>query len=79
MRARVVVGGADEDNGFTAEDRKALQAAFDAAGVEAKVELYAGARHGFVMPDTQVYDEAAAERHWSELIDLFDQVLKVAA
>jgi carboxymethylenebutenolidase len=47
--------------------------------VEHKVELYAGARHGYVMPDTPVYPEAAAERHWRELTALFEDSLMAAA
>ena len=31
------------------------------------------------MPDLPVYNEAAAERHWSEMLALFDKTLKVAA
>jgi dienelactone hydrolase len=28
------------------------------------------------MPDLPVYNEAAAERHWTELLKLFDATLK---
>ncbi len=78
IKAKVHVGGADEDAGFTGEHREALQAALSDAGVDGSVQLYAGARHGYVMPDTSVYDEAAAERHWREITTLFDQTLKAA-
>ena len=77
IRGKVLVGGAEEDAGFTAENRAALQAAFDDAGVDGKVELF-DAKHGFVMTDTSVYDETAAERHWRELLALFDETLKAA-
>ena len=75
MKAKVLVGGAEEDAGLTAEHREALQSAFDAAGVQAEVTLYPG-KHGYVMPDTSVFSEEAAERHWRELIALFDEKLK---
>jgi hypothetical protein len=31
------------------------------------------------MPDLPVYNEPAAERHWTEMLALFDETLKVAA
>jgi carboxymethylenebutenolidase len=79
IKARIYVGGADEDAGFPAEQRERLAKALKDAGVEHRVELYEGARHGYVMPDTPVYDEAAAERHWRELTALFEDSLKAAA
>ena len=41
-----------------------------------EVTIYAGARHGYTMPDLPVYDEGAAERHWTEMLALFDETLK---
>jgi carboxymethylenebutenolidase len=78
IKARIYVGGADDDAGFPAEQRERLAKALKDAGVEHRVELYEGARHGYVMPDTPVYDEAAAERHWRELTALFEDTLKAA-
>jgi carboxymethylenebutenolidase len=79
IKARIYVGGADEDAGFPAEQRERLAKALKDAGVEHRVELYEGAKHGYVMPDAPVYDEAAAERHWRELTALFEDALKAAA
>jgi carboxymethylenebutenolidase len=76
IRARVYVGGADEDAGFTPEHRDQLSAALTSAGVDNRVEIYEGARHGYTMPDLSVYNEAGAERHWRELLALFDSTLK---
>ena len=39
-------------------------------------ELYVGALHGWTQTDAQVYDEAATERHWSRLLELFGRVLQ---
>jgi carboxymethylenebutenolidase len=39
-------------------------------------ELYVGAAHGFTQTDTPAYDEAAAERHWMRLLELFGRVLE---
>jgi carboxymethylenebutenolidase len=35
-----------------------------------------GAAHGWTMSDFPVYDADAAERHWTELIDLFAATLR---
>lgn len=78
IKAKVFVGGADEDAGFTAEHREELALAFANAGVEHRVELFEGARHGYVMPDAPVYHPEAAERHWREIVALFDETLKAA-
>jgi carboxymethylenebutenolidase len=79
IKAKVYVGGADEDAGFPPEQADRLRDALDAAGVENTVEIYAGARHGYAPPDMPVYDEPAAERHWRELVALLDQTLKGSA
>jgi carboxymethylenebutenolidase len=78
MKARIVVGGADEDAGFPEEQKDRLAQAFKDAGVEAKVAIYKGARHGYAPPDMPVYDRDASERHWRELLDLLDGALKAA-
>lgn len=78
IKARIYVGGADEDANFPAEQRDRLAKAFKDAGVEHRVELYEGAKHGYVMPDVPVYDEPAAERHWREITALFEDTLKAA-
>lgn len=79
MKAKVFVGGADEDQGFPPEQAERLSQAFAEAGVDARVEIFEGAKHGYVMRDLAVYDEGAAERHWRELVSLFDSALKQAA
>jgi carboxymethylenebutenolidase len=52
-----------------------LEEALSQAGVDHRVETYP-ARHGWVLSDTPVYDEKATERHWIELLALFDAKLK---
>lgn len=76
MTAKLLVAGADEDKGFDDAQCERLDAALKAAGVEAEVTIYRGARHGYAPKDMPVYNEDAAERHWRELIALFDSVLK---
>jgi len=76
IKAKVYVGGADQDAGFPPEQADRLREALTAAGVENTVEIYEGARHGYAPPDMPVYDEAAAERHWRALLGLLDGTLK---
>ena len=76
IRARVLVAGADEDRGFDEAQCKRLASGLQEAGVDAEVSIWKGARHGWVPTDMPVYNPEAAERHWKELIALFDGVLK---
>jgi carboxymethylenebutenolidase len=75
MKARVYVGGAIEDASFPDDMKARLEEALSQAGVEHRVETYQ-AKHGWVLRDTPVYDEAAAERHWQTLFELLDAKLK---
>jgi carboxymethylenebutenolidase len=74
MKATVYVAGAENDAGFTAEHAETLDKALTAAGVTHTVEFYPAA-HGFAVPDNPPYDEAAAERHWIALQELFESAL----
>jgi carboxymethylenebutenolidase len=75
LRAELYLGHADEDPSNTREQIAALDAALDDAGVRHRSEVYAGARHGYTMADTPVYDEAACERHFAALFSVLDRTL----
>ncbi len=75
LQAELYLGHADEDANMTPEQIATLEQALDEAGVRHRSELYAGARHGYTMSDTAVYDEAATERHFNELFALLDRAL----
>lgn len=70
MKARVLVAGADKDQYFPAEEAARLDAALAAAGVDHRVEIWEGALHGWTMADFPIYNPAAAERHFAELVAL---------
>jgi carboxymethylenebutenolidase len=76
MKAKVLVGGADEDRSFDAAQCERLAKALKDAGVEADVSIWKGLKHGWVPSDMPVHDAAGAERHWKALIALFDETLK---
>ncbi|HYP98329.1 MAG TPA: dienelactone hydrolase family protein [Polyangiaceae bacterium] len=74
MKARLYVAGAIEDAWFTAEMRQRLEKAFSDAGVDHVVETYP-AKHGWVLSDAPTHDSACTERHWRELLALFEATL----
>jgi carboxymethylenebutenolidase len=79
IRARVLIAGADHDAGYPPEMAEELDRMLTDAGVEHTMEVYPEALHGWTQTDFPVYDEAAAERHWTELVELLDTTLKPAA
>ena len=74
-RAEYVFGHADQDRSMPPEAIEALGRALAEAGLVARNEVYEGAAHGYSMADTSSYDEAATERHFTELEALFDRAL----
>ncbi|MGN6574389.1 MAG: dienelactone hydrolase family protein [Nocardioides sp.] len=76
IRAEVYVGHADNDGSMPPEQQELVAKTLEAAGVSYRAELYEGAPHGFTMADTAMYDEAATERHWDTLLDLFARTLR---
>ena len=76
IKARVYVGGADQDASYPPEMAERLDQALTSAGLEHLCEIYPGAAHGWTMADFPIYNEAAAERHWQVLFDLLANTLK---
>jgi carboxymethylenebutenolidase len=70
------IGHADYDRSMDPQQMGRLTQALAEAHVRHTAELYVGARHGWTQTDAQVYDEAATERHWSRLMELFGRVLQ---
>lgn len=68
-------GHADEDPSMDPEAVARLGEALASTGRPYVNEVYAGARHGYTMADTSVYDEAACERHFAALDTLFATAL----
>jgi carboxymethylenebutenolidase len=75
IKAKVLVAGAEKDAHFDDAQKARLEAAFKAAGTDARVEIWP-ALHGWTMSDTPIYNAEQAERHWRELVALFDSTLK---
>jgi len=75
IKAKVLVAGADKDAGFPPEQAERLASALREAGVDHRVEIWEGALHGWTMKDVPIYHEAAAARHFRELVALFRAAL----
>lgn len=75
IAARVYVAGADHDDYYPPEMAARLDQALSDAGVDHRCEIYPGALHGWTIKDFPVYNEAAAEHHWDELLTLFADTL----
>ena len=75
VRARLYIGVAAIDPMFPDEERERLRHALTDAGVSFTLEVYPDVRHGFSVTGHPVYDRDASERHWTELVRLFDETL----
>jgi len=76
IKAKVLVAGADQDSSYDEAQDARLRQALKDAGVEAEVSIWEGCRHGWVPTDMAVYNPDGAERHWRELVALFDGALR---
>ncbi|MES3026820.1 MAG: dienelactone hydrolase family protein [Pseudomonadota bacterium] len=74
-RAEFLVLIADNDDKQDPAGKDKLKAALTAAGRPHRVEVYAGAAHGWTVKGSQVYNEPLAEKAWAELLDLYKRAL----
>ncbi len=75
MKAEVYCAIADNDDKRDPAAKDKLKEAFAAAHLKAKVEVYDGCNHGWTVRGSQVYNEAGAERAWTELTALYKRDL----
>jgi carboxymethylenebutenolidase len=75
MKAEVLccVAANDDTRDPAAKDK--LKEAFAAAHLKATVEVFDGCNHGWTVRGSQVYNEAGAERAWTELTALYKRDL----
>jgi carboxymethylenebutenolidase len=78
LDAELYFGHADQDPNMNPDQIAVLDRALDEAGVTHRTEVYDGALHGYTMSDMPVYDEAATERHFTELFALLQRTLAAA-
>ncbi|MEE4298147.1 MAG: dienelactone hydrolase family protein [Pseudomonadales bacterium] len=75
LRGRYLLAIAENDDERQPEAKTVLREAFEAAGVPAEIEVYAGAMHGWCAIDSRAYAEAQAERAHARLLALFEAAL----
>ena len=73
-KAQFLIEIAENDDKQNPNEKNVLRETFDKAKLQAEIEVYPAA-HGWCPPDTQVYNEPAAERAWSRLLALYQKAL----
>lgn len=73
--ARYLIEIADNDDKKEPDVKDQLKAAFAEAKRPAQVEVFEGAAHGWTVKGSQVYNEPAAEKAWSNLLALYKAAL----
>jgi carboxymethylenebutenolidase len=75
MKAEVLCCVADNDDKRDPAAKDTLKQSFATAHLTATVEVFEGCNHGWTVRGSQVYNEAGAERAWSELTALYKRNL----
>ena len=75
MKASMLIAIADNDDQKEPDSKDILRKAFDDAKVSAEIEVYKGANHGWMPPDSPNHNAAAAERGWERKLALFKKAL----
>jgi carboxymethylenebutenolidase len=75
MKASMLIAIADNDDQRDPTSKDILRKAFDDAKVKAEIEVYKGANHGWVPPDSQAHNPEAAEKAWARKLALFKTAL----
>jgi carboxymethylenebutenolidase len=81
IKARMYFGIASNDDARQPDAKDKLKEAFRAAHVPAEIEVYAGALHGWCVPDmplqngVPIYNKPDAERAWGKLVALYKAAL----
>jgi carboxymethylenebutenolidase len=74
-RAQFLVAIAANDDARAPNEKTTLKETFSKAGVNAEVEVYEGAAHGWCPPDSGVYNEPQAEKAWGRLLAMYGKAL----
>ncbi len=74
-KAEYLIAVADNDDKADPTVKDKLAAAMTAAGRPNSIEVYNGANHGWCVPGSAVYNEAAAEKAWAKLLALYKRAL----
>jgi carboxymethylenebutenolidase len=75
IKASMLIAIADNDDQKDPTSKDILRKAFDDAKVPAEIEVYKGANHGWMPPDSQNHNPEAAEKGWARKLELFKKAL----
>jgi len=71
MHAQYLIAIAESDDQQQPDAKRVLREGFAKAHLPSEIEVYAGTKHGWCPPDSQVYDHDQAEKAWSRMLTLF--------
>ncbi len=74
-KAQFLIAIADNDDKRAPKDKDVLKVTFAKANLQAEIEVYTDAAHGWCPPDSRVYNEPKAEKAWSRLLFLYGKAL----
>jgi carboxymethylenebutenolidase len=75
LKAELYIAAAENDGSYPPAMAERFEDALNDARVSYRAETYS-AHHGWMKPDFPVYDEAAAERGWKEMLAFFGRTLR---
>ena len=75
MRAEFLIAVAHDDDEREPTTKVVLADAFKQHQLEAEIEVYEGAMHGWCVLDSRVYNHEPAERAWARTLALFQRAL----
>lgn len=75
IKGGVLIAIAENDHERDPAAKDKLIAAFKEANVPAEIEVYAGAMHGWVPPDSRAHHPEQAKRAWGRMLALFEREL----
>lgn len=75
MNAKFLIAIAENDDANDPQAKNTLRETFNASGLNAEIEVYSGAQHGWAVTDSRAYLEEHAEQAWSRLLVLFEDAL----
>ncbi len=74
-KAQFLIAIAANDDAQKPDEKDILKETFAKANLQAEIEVYTGAAHGWCPPDSGVYNEPQAEKAWSRLLALYGKAL----
>jgi carboxymethylenebutenolidase len=75
MKAHFLIAIAENEDASQPDAKNILKESFAKAKLPAEIEVYAGAKHGWCPPDSQVYNAEQAEKAWGRMMVLFKTAL----